>query len=129
MEISYLFQNYALIENETVYKNLLIVLPHMKEKLCKELIENALKRCGLDDVINKKVYLLSGGEQQRIALARILLKPSSIVLADEPTGNLDSKNRDEVFRVLNGLTRDNKTIIIVTHDETLANQCDERIHL
>jgi putative ABC transport system ATP-binding protein len=66
---------------------------------------------------NKKVYQLSGGEQQRVALARLMMKKCSVVLADEPTGSLDKKNRDIVMRLLHELNEEGKTVIIVTHDQ------------
>lgn len=128
-EISYLFQNYALIDNETVYKNLMLTLQYDKSNNKKQKIKEALQRCGLHDVMDQKVHCLSGGEQQRVALARLILKPSHIILADEPTGNLDQKNRDEVIAILKAFTSQQKTVIIVTHDEYLALNCDEIIRL
>ena len=72
---------------------------------------------GLSKEVNKKVYQLSGGEQQRVALARLMMKKCSVVLADEPTGSLDKKNRDIVMRLLHELNEEGKTVIIVTHDQ------------
>ena len=83
----------------------------------------------LEKTLNKKVYELSGGEQQRIALARIMLKPGNIVLADEPTGNLDKDSSLLVMKVLKELQKDGKTIIIVTHSEEIARQCDRIVEL
>lgn len=83
----------------------------------------------LEKTLNKKVYELSGGEQQRIALARIMLKPGNIVLADEPTGNLDKDSSLLVMKVLKELQKDGKTIIIVTHSEEIASQCDRIVEL
>lgn len=74
-------------------------------------------RVGLSKEVNKKVYQLSGGEQQRVALARLMMKKCSVVLADEPTGSLDKKNRDIVMRLLHELNEEGKTVIIVTHDQ------------
>ena len=79
--------------------------------------------------MDQKVHCLSGGEQQRVALARLILKPSHIILADEPTGNLDQENRNEVIAILKAFTSQQKTVIIVTHDEYLALNCDEIIRL
>ena len=75
------------------------------------------------------IYELSGGEQQRVALARILLKPCNVVLADEPTGNLDEKNRNEVIEILKGMKKEGKCVIIATHDPFVANACDHIITL
>ena len=128
--INYLFQNYALIDTDTVYENLLLALEYekisKKEKLRR--INEALEIVGLKSFNKKKIFTLSGGEQQRIALARIILKKGNIVLADEPTGNLDKENSIKVMEVLKQLQKDGKTILIVTHDETIANQCDDVIH-
>jgi putative ABC transport system ATP-binding protein len=77
----------------------------------------------------RKVYELSGGEQQRVAIARILLKPCDLVLADEPTGSLDAQNRDEVLRMLRELNGSGKTILIVTHDERVTESCKRVIEL
>lgn len=129
--INYLFQNYALVENETVEYNLLLALEYekisKKEKLVR--IQKVLEEVDMAGSILKKVYTLSGGEQQRIALARIMLKKGNLVLADEPTGNLDEENSKKVMEILKKLQKSGKTIIIVTHDETLARGCDRIIRL
>jgi putative ABC transport system ATP-binding protein len=93
------------------------------------MIENALTDVGLQGYENKKIYQLSGGEQQRVALARIMIKPSKIILADEPTGSLDAENRDVVMSMLRKLQQQGKTIVIVTHDNHVAARCDRVISL
>lgn len=116
--ISYLFQNYGLIEEETVIYNLKVAthyLHYSNEERNKKIAE-ALEKVGLIGYEKKKVYQLSGGEQQRVAMAKILLKPSKLVLADEPTGSLDSANRDEVLGLLQEMNKSGRTIIVVTHD-------------
>ncbi len=129
--INYLFQNYALVDNETVEQNLLLALAYEKisktEKTTK--INEVLTKVDLTDFNNKKIYTLSGGEQQRIALARTILKKGDIILADEPTGNLDEGNKEIVLKILKELKSLGKTIIIVTHDLNIANECDEVIKL
>lgn len=122
-KIGFLFQNYALIEDETVKENLAIPIRHLAKSKQQEKISEVLEKVGLEDKLNKKVYSLSGGEQQRVALARVLLKPCDLILADEPTGNLDEMNKEIVFGILKSLKKE-KTIVIVTHDVTLAKQCD-----
>ncbi|HDR7315179.1 TPA: ATP-binding cassette domain-containing protein, partial [Bacillus cytotoxicus] len=125
----YLFQNYALIENETVEKNLLIALkyqPHMNKR---EKIKAALQEVNLVGYEKKKIFELSGGEQQRIALARILIKKCNYVFADEPTGNLDEKNRDQVFDLLKKMNDNGKTVVFVTHDLQLAEKAKRIIHI
>lgn len=116
--ISYLFQNYGLIEEETVIYNLKVAthyLHYNKEERNKKIAE-ALEKVGLMGYEKKKVYQLSGGEQQRVAMAKILLKPSKLVLADEPTGSLDGANRDEILGLLQEMNKSGRTIIVVTHD-------------
>ena len=87
------------------------------------LIKKALTDVGLQDYLNSKIFELSGGQQQRVAVARAIIKPSKIVLADEPTGSLDIKNRNEIFKLLVKLNNKGKTIVIVTHDIELAQKC------
>ncbi len=130
-KISYLFQNYALIDNETVGQNLDIALTYSKKNKAEKRIEkeNALKKVGLEIDLKKKVFELSGGEQQRLAIARILLKPSSLILADEPTGSLDRNTRDEILDILKDINSRGITMIIVTHDEVVASKCSRVINL
>lgn len=127
--IAYLFQNYALIDDKTVKENLRISLEYVKSTNKEELMKTALARVGLEHCLHKKIFTLSGGEQQRVALARVLLKENDIVLADEPTGNLDEENAKKIFQIFEGLKKDNKTVIIVTHDHSFLEKCDEKILL
>ena len=89
----------------------------------------ALERVGLSIALRQKVYELSGGEQQRVAIARILLRPCDLILADEPTGSLDADNRNEIMRLLKELNNAGKTIIIVSHDQYVAEACNRTIKL
>ena len=116
--ISYLFQDYGLISSETVKYNLMLSIYFQKlnKKEKNEKIHKTLMDVGLKDFEEKKVYQLSGGEQQRVALAKIILKNSKLILADEPTGSLDVHNRDIVLNILSELNKNGKTIIVVTHD-------------
>lgn len=127
--IGYLFQNYALVDNYTVSKNLDIALEYVKNKNKKRLKEEALEKVGLLDKLNNKIFELSGGEQQRIALARLMLKEKDIILADEPTGSLDEDNRDIILKLLKQLNDEGKTIVLVTHDKTVANMCNREINI
>jgi putative bacteriocin export ABC transporter, lactococcin 972 group len=130
-KIGYLFQNFALIDNETIGDNLEIPLIYSKkgkpgkDKLKKE----ALIRVGLSNSLNQKVSELSGGEQQRVSIARILLKPCEIILADEPTGSLDKENGNKVLELLKTLNKEGKTVVIVTHDLYVSDLCDVTITL
>ncbi|MBN8210544.1 putative bacteriocin export ABC transporter [Bacillus sp. NTK071] len=130
-KISYLFQNYALIENATINDNLDIPLLYSKksksekQKVKKEVLE----RVGLDLSLKQNIHELSGGEQQRVAIARLLLKPGELLLADEPTGSLDAKNRDEIMSLLKEINNEGQTVIIVTHDPAVTQYCDRIVDL
>ena len=131
VSISYLFQDSGLIEDETVLYNVRMGLRYTKTKINRqqEIIRDALERVGLPKIENRKIYQLSGGERQRVAIARVLVKPSSIVLADEPTGSLDAKNRDTVLNMLKMLNMMGKTIIVATHDRFVADICQREVCL
>ena len=128
-EIGWLCQNYALIDDKTVKANLLMVLHGLSAKEQDQRIEKALDKVGLSGFEKRIVSTLSGGEQQRVALARLLLKPARIILADEPTGNLDPENKKAVMRLLQTLQKQGKTIVVVSHDENLDDFADRIIHL
>lgn len=127
--IGYLFQNYALVDNYTVSKNLDIALEYVKGKNKNKLKEEALDKVGLLDKLNNKVFELSGGEQQRVALARLMLKKNDIILADEPTGSLDEDNKAIILKLLKELNNEGKTVVIVTHDKVVADICDREINI
>ena len=118
-KVGFLFQNFVLIEDKTVRQNLAII---RKSNSSGVSIEDALSRVGLADKIDSKVYTLSGGEQQRVALARLMIKKCDLILADEPTGSLDKRNAERVLQILSDLNKLGKTIILVTHDEEIKNR-------
>lgn len=126
----YLFQNFALVTNETVDYNLEIPLLESgvpKKKRIK-LKMDALKAVGLDYLsLKEKIYHLSGGEQQRVALARGYIKKFDLLLADEPTGSLDEKNRDSIIAILDSFHDVGKTIIIVSHDPIIMRHCEKHV--
>ena len=124
----YIFQNYVLIEEETVKENLLISKKYRKNFKEQEL-EEVMYKVGLPkEYLDHKVYELSGGEQQRVAIARTMLKPCEIILADEPTGNLDSKTELEVISMLKSCVSEyGQTLVMITHDETIAQMADRMI--
>lgn len=126
-KLSYLFQNYALIDDATVNYNLEIPLiySNKSKKEKQELKIASLEKVGLKVSLNQKIHELSGGEQQKVAIARILLRPCDLILADEPTGSLDDENRNEIIRILKELNNAGKTIVIVTHDPYVAESCDK----
>lgn len=122
--IGYVFQNYSLIENKTVYDNLRLI---NKDK---KIITDVLEKVGLsNDYLNQKIYELSGGQAQRVAIARMLMKPRKIILADEPTGALDSEIGKEIINLLLSETAENKYVIIATHDPAVYNKVDVIIDL
>ncbi len=128
--IGYLFQNFALMDNETVEENLKIGLKYVKNrKLHGIMMKKVLEEVGLEGYEKRKVFELSGGEQQRVAIARVMLKPSQLILADEPTGSLDPVNRNIVMDLLKKMNAEGKTVLIVTHDDYVANQCQSTINI
>lgn len=124
--VGFLFQNFALLENKTVRQNLSMI---KKDTRTDCTIEQAIRRVGLEKELDKKVYKLSGGEQQRVALARLMVKKCSVILADEPTGSLDEKNAETVIQILRELNEMGKTVIIVTHSQKLVDSEDFVVRL
>lgn len=124
--VSFVFQNFALIENKTVKQNFELIDKKNRSALT---FEDALNKVGLSDKINEKVYTLSGGEQQRVALARTYLKKAQLILADEPTGSLDKENAEIVLNILKDLNNNGMTIIVVTHDEDIKKRVPKVIEL
>lgn len=130
-KIGYLFQNSALIDQDSIEANLKLAQAFTTAPKAEQARQrtNALADVGLDTAPSRRVYELSGGEQQRLAMARLMLKPSDLVLADEPTGSLDSSNRDVVLALLAGLRDHGKTVLLVTHDPVVAAAADRIIEL
>lgn len=125
----YIFQDYLLMQDKTVKENINISKKYNK-KVTEQDINNVINKVRLNsNYLNKKVCYLSGGEQQRVAIARMMLKPYKLVLADEPTGNLDSKNKKEVIEILKEIKNSGKTIICVTHDKDVSDSADRIINL
>lgn len=125
----YVFQNYVLMNNKTVKENLLLSTKHTPSTDPSALADSLEKVQLSKDYLDKKVYQLSGGEQQRLAIARILLKPCTIIFADEPTGNLDDYNKHIILSLFKELKAEGKTIVCATHDREIASQSDRTILL
>ena len=128
----FVFQNFALIDTETVKQNLRLGLTN--SKLSKTEKDNkmraALAQVGLGKMqLQQKIYTLSGGEQQRVALARIILKEPKVIFADEPTGSLDAENSQLVLRTLLTNFDSDATVVIATHDPMVWQQCDYVIEI
>lgn len=121
-KIGIVFQDFKLLTDRTVFANLEFVLKATGWKNKEEInqkIEEVLEKVGMKSLITKKAYELSGGEQQRVAIARALLNDPELILADEPTGNLDPKTSLEVMDLLNKIHQSGKTILMATHDYQL----------
>ncbi|EEU12503.1 ABC transporter ATP-binding protein [Anaerococcus vaginalis] len=124
--IGVVYQFFNLIPNINVRKNILLPLLLDNKKVDEDYLKEILSILGIEGKLDRYPKQLSGGEQQRVAIARSLITRPAIVLADEPTGNLDRKNSEEIiglFRLVN--KRLNSTIMIITHDEKVANSCDK----
>ncbi|KRK33079.1 ATP-binding cassette domain-containing protein [Levilactobacillus parabrevis] len=130
-KISYLFQNFGLIDDGTISQNLDVGLAYVKgTRKDKQLQkQQVLKDVQLNCPLKTKIYTLSGGEQQRVAVARLLLKPANLILADELTGALDSENRSILGKLLLKLRDSGKTVIVVSHDRYFEKISDQVINL
>lgn len=127
--VGYLFQNYGLIDNETIAQNLMLAFvgKKMSKSEQKKQMLMALKKVKLTLDLTRKIYSLSGGEAQRVAIAKIILKRPSIILADEPTAALDEKNGYDVTKLILSLLDDKTTIIVATHNPSVWEMLDNRM--
>lgn len=125
-EVGFLFQNFALVERKTVAENLGMIRKDARSSLS---MADALQRVGMAGKEKQMVYSLSGGEQQRIALARLMMKQCSLILADEPTGSLDPNNAAQVMEILKSFSEMGKTVIMVTHAPNLIEPSMRHIAL
>lgn len=127
----FVMQDFALIERETVEKNVILPLLYSKRfhHQKKARVEQILKEVGLFEKRHQPVTKLSGGQRQRVAIARAMVNDASVLLCDEPTGALDRATGDEIIRLFMKLHEQGKTLIIVTHDETVAKHCERVIRI
>lgn len=128
----FLFQNYALVDNWSVYQNIALSFEYLKTKPTdkKQQVRSLLNKVGLNNIdLDSKIYRLSGGEQQRVALARTLLKQPKIILCDEPSAALDSNNTDIVLSILKDFAASGGIVIIASHDPQVINRCDRAIDI
>jgi putative ABC transport system ATP-binding protein len=130
-EFGFIFQNFNLIGDLTVYENVELPLTYrsMNGKDCRKAVNQALERVGMLHRVRHYPSQLSGGQQQRVAVARALAADPSILLADEPTGNLDSKNGEAVMELLQDLQKEGATICMVTHNPLYARQADRVLNM
>ena len=131
-KIGFVFQAYHLIESISVKDNIMLPFIYNEKELDSNLQKNyseLLAKFGLEDLEKKKAKLLSGGEKQRVAIARALIKNPDIIIADEPTGNLDIENTAIVINAFRELRKKGKLVIIVTHDITIAKDDDRKLYI
>ncbi|MBS3938858.1 MAG: ABC transporter ATP-binding protein [Peptococcaceae bacterium] len=129
----YIVQDFALIEDYTALENVEIPLLYGPERLGRrerhQRVKAALARVGVENKVHQEARNLSGGQRQRVAIARALVSDPQVILADEPTGSLDSETGHEVFSLLIELVQEGKTLILVTHNLDLAHQCGRRVQM
>lgn len=129
--IGYVFQSFNLIDSMSVSENVALPLEHRGEKseVIKAAVADALEKVGMQHRANYKPNQISGGQQQRVAIARALVGNPDLILVDEPTGNLDTKNGDAVMQLLLELNKQGSTIVMVTHDSRYSGLADRQIQL
>ena len=123
-EIGFIFQGFNLIPNLTALENVELPLIYrgVSKSVREELSVEALKKVGLEHRMDHKPSEMSGGQQQRVAIARAIAQAPPVILADEPTGNLDSNSTKEIMDILKGLHKEGRTVILITHDNEIAAQ-------
>ena len=128
-KIGFVFQSFHLLTRNTALKNVMLPLTYAgyDKSEATEKAKSVLDKVGLDDRINHKPNELSGGQQQRVAIARALVNNPSIIFADEPTGNLDTKTGEEIMNLFKELHRNGQTIIVITHENEIADQTERII--
>lgn len=130
-EIGFIFQSYELLSRSTALRNVMLPMLYSKQHLfsARRRAKDALKLVGLDDRMSHRPNQLSGGQRQRVAIARALVNQPSMILADEPTGNLDSKTTVEIIDLFQQLHQAGQTIVIVTHEEDVAGHAQRIVRL
>jgi putative ABC transport system ATP-binding protein len=130
-EIGFVFQTFNLIPRQTALQNVALPLVYAGEKKDKRIsrAKKVLDEVGLSDRITHKPNQLSGGQRQRVAIARALVNSPSLILADEPTGNLDSSTSNEIMKLFEEIHKNGNTLIIVTHEEEIAQHANRIIRL
>lgn len=128
--IGFIFQNFNLIPSLNVWENITLPVGLDGKEINKPFVTDIINSLGLESKVDALPNTLSGGQQQRVAIARALVARPAIVLADEPTGNLDSKTSDEVMSLLKTMIKKyNQTLVMITHDETIAQMADRVIYI
>lgn len=129
--IGFVFQQFNLLPKMNAIQNVMLPLLYrgISEAECSQKAVDALNRLGLGDRLRHRPQQLSGGQQQRVAIARAIITNPNLVLADEPTGNLDSKSSQEVMKIFHELNRKGHTIVVITHDQEVAEEIGEIIYI
>ncbi|MEP0846864.1 MAG: ABC transporter ATP-binding protein [Phycisphaerae bacterium] len=128
-QIGFVFQSFELLPRTTALKNVELPLVYSRAAHRRQRAIEALRRVSLLDRAHHRPNQLSGGQKQRVAIARALAQQPDIILADEPTGNLDSRTGEEIMSIFDGLHADGQTIIVVTHEDDIARRCKRIIRL
>jgi len=131
-KVGFIFQSFNLLPTYTALENVMIplILTGESSSIRKQKAYECLKEVGLENRADHKPYQLSGGERQRVSIARALINEPQIIIADEPTGNLDTKKSEEIVCLLKDLNRKKKiTVIVITHDPSIARQADRTLHM
>lgn len=128
-KIGYVVQDFALIEEDTVKNNIALPKLFFKGKRETRNISEILEMVDLKGYERKKVKRLSGGEKQRVAIGRAIVNQPDIIMADEPTGNLDEQTGERIMGLFRSLNETGKTVIVITHDKNIAEQCDRIIYI
>ena len=130
-EIGFIFQGFNLIQNLTALENVELPLVYrgVGKKERRELSLTALDKVGLSGRLDHRPAQMSGGQQQRVAIARAIAQAPPIILADEPTGNLDSHSTGEIMQILRELHKEGRTVILITHDNDIAERADRVIRI
>lgn len=127
-KIGIVLQNFALLPDFSVYENIVLPLRFSKKRFSKNdkksLVDNIAKQVGIENLLSKKISELSGGQKQRVAIARALINSPRYILADEPTGALDTKNTANIVDVFKGISKTGIGVVIVTHDKDVSDKCD-----
>jgi len=130
-KVGFVFQSFNLLSYANAYENveLPLIFKGVNASQRHKKVLEVLERVGLSDRMNHKPSELSGGQQQRVAIARAMVNDPRIIMADEPTGNLDSQSGQEIINLFNDLWKQGNTIVMITHDESIAQRCERVIHL
>ncbi|QUG82684.1 ABC transporter ATP-binding protein [Bacillus nitratireducens] len=130
-EVGFVFQNFSLLDDYTIIGNVILPLIYRRisHKKRMQISKEMLEMVGLEKHVNKYPYELSGGEQQRTAIARALAQDTKIILVDEPTGALDQENGKKIMNILKEIHKQGKTVLVVPHDQKVAAYCQRKIRL